>query len=80
MKPDLQQSGSWIGMSGMAVAFFLYGYSAFAVHDIVTIVVLPLVWLVLFVLAARWFMTRPYRVLLLPVGAVVVWFVVMLSR
>ncbi len=66
-------------MSGIAVAFFLYGYSAFVVRDVLTIVVLPLFWLVLLVLGCRWFMTHPYRVIVLPVVAVAVWFVVMLS-
>ena len=66
-------------MSGMAVAFFLYGYSAFVIRDVLSVVVLPLFWVVLFVLGCRWFMTRPYRVLALPVLAVAVWFVAMLT-
>ena len=78
MKTNLQQSGSWIGMGGMAVALFLYGYSAIALPDVVSLVVLPAVWLVLFGLSCRWFMTRPYRVLALPVVAIVAWFAAML--
>ncbi len=80
MKTNLEQSGSWIGMSGMAVAFFLYGYSAIVLPEVRTLVLLPLVWLVLFVLSCRWFMTRPYHVLVLPVVAVAVWFAAMLTR
>lgn len=79
MKLNLEQSGSWIGMSGMAVALFLYAYSAVVVADIVTIVVLPLIWIVLFVLGCRWFMTHPHRVLVLPVVAVAAWFAAMLT-
>jgi hypothetical protein len=79
MKPDLEQSGSWIGMSGMAVAFFLYAYSAFVVRDVLTVAVLPLFWLVLFTLACRWFLTHPYRVLVLSVVSVAVWFLAMLA-
>ena len=79
MKPDLEQSGSWIGMAGIAVAFFLYGYSAFVVRDVLTIVVLPLFWLLILVLGCRWFMTHPYRVLALPLAAIGVWFVAMLA-
>lgn len=79
LKPNFEKSGSWIGMSGMAMSFFLYAYSAIALPDIVTVLVLPLVWLILFVLSARWFMTRPLHVLALPVVAIGVWFAVMLS-
>jgi len=49
------------------------------VRDLLTAVVLPLVWLVLFVLACAWFMRHPYRVLALPVVAVAVWFTAMLA-
>jgi hypothetical protein len=74
VKPDLEQSGSFVGMAGMAVAFFLYGYAAFVVRDVLSLVVLPLFWIMLFVLGCRWFMGHPYRVLALPVVAVAAWF------
>ena len=67
-------------MSGIAVTFFLYGYSAFVLRDVLSIVVLPLVWIVLLVVGCAWFMKHPYRVLLLPLVAVGVWFTAMLSR
>lgn len=79
MKLDLEKSGSWIGIGGMAMALFLYGHSAFVVHDLVSIVVLPLFWVFLFVLGCRWFMTHPHRVLVLPVLAIAVWFAVRLA-
>jgi hypothetical protein len=80
VKPNLEQSGPFIGLGGLAVAFFLYGYTAFALPSWVHSIVLPVVWLSLFVLACAWFTTRrPYRVLLLPVVAIAVWFVVLLS-
>jgi hypothetical protein len=79
MKLDLERSGPWIGMSGMAVAFFLYAYTAIVLPDVLTVVVLPLLWLVLFALAAAWFMRHPYRVLALPVVAVGTWFAAMLA-
>ena len=80
MKLNLKQSGSWIGMSGIAVAFFLYGYSAFVLRDVLSVVILPLIWIVIFVLGCAWFMKYPYRVLLLPVVVIGVWFTAMLSR
>ncbi|HET6627643.1 MAG TPA: hypothetical protein VFG63_14730 [Nocardioidaceae bacterium] len=66
-------------MSGIVVAGFLYGYSAFVLHDVMSLVVLPLIWVALFVLGCRWFMTRPYRVLVLSAAALAVWFVAMLG-
>ena len=78
MKHNLEQSGPFIGVGGLAVALFLYGYSAIALPSIVNSVLLPLFWLTLFVLATRWFTRHPVRVVLLPVVAVVAWFAVML--
>jgi hypothetical protein len=79
VKPDLERSGSWIGVGGVAVAFFLYGYSAFVVRDVMSVVVLPFFWVALLVLGCRWFLTHPYRVLALPVVAFAVWFTAMLT-
>ena len=67
-------------MSGIAVAFFLYGYSAFVLRDVLSIVVLPLIWIAIFVLGCAWFMKHPYRVLVLPAVVIGVWFAAMLSR
>ena len=79
MKLNLHQSGPFIGMAGMATTLFLYAYSAIVVHDVLTLVVLPLVWLALFALAVAWFSNHPYRVLALPFVAAVVWFAAILS-
>lgn len=79
-KLNLKQSGAWIGMAGLSVTLFLYGYSAVVVRDAWSLVVLPVVWIVLFVLACLWFMKHPYRVLVLPVVAAVLWFAVILTQ
>lgn len=79
MKMNLSRSGPFIGVSGMASAFFLYAWSALVVRDVWTAVVLPLVWLVLLVLTIRWFTTHPYRALAMPVIAIVAWFAVLLT-
>lgn len=79
MKMNLRQSGPFIGIGGMATTLFLYVWSALVVRDVVTIVVLPLVWLVLFVLSLAWFTKYPYRVLALPFIAAAVWFAAMLT-
>ena len=69
---NLRQSGSWIGMAGMACLLWLYIASAlFAPWW--GVVLLVAIWLVMFVLATRWFLRRPYAVLLLPVAGVVLW-------
>jgi hypothetical protein len=71
--------GPFIGVAGLAVLAFLYGYVALAAPGPVTSVVLPLVWIVLFVLACRWFTRRPTAVALLPLLAAVVWFAALLG-
>jgi hypothetical protein len=78
VKHNLEQSGPFIGVGGLAVALFLYGYSAIALPSVVNSVLLPLLWLALFVLATRWFTRHPVRVVWLPVVAIVAWFAVML--
>lgn len=80
LMPDLARSGSWIGTSGLFVALFLYGWSAIVAAGWLTSLVLPLVWLVLFALAVRWFVGHPYRVLALPFVAVALWLAAMLTR
>ena len=79
MSPQLDRSGPFIGIGGLAVAAFLYGYTAVALPGLLHSVVLPLVWLVLFALGCAWFTSHPYRVLGLPALAIALWFVVMLG-
>jgi hypothetical protein len=78
MRHDFAQSGPFIGIGGLAVAAFLYGYSAIALPSLLISAVLPLCWIVLFVLAFAWFTKHPYRVMMLPVLAIVVWLAAML--
>ncbi len=66
----------FVGMAGMAAAFFLYGASGL-VAPVWALTVLLFVWLVLFVTACRWWTPHPKRVLVLPVVALVVWFAVL---
>lgn len=74
MAHDLERSGPFIGVGGMAVALFLYGYTAIALPSWLHSVLMPLLWLALFVLACRWFTARPKAVVLLPLVAVAAWF------
>jgi hypothetical protein len=74
VKHNLEQSGPFIGIGGLAVAAFLYGYSAFVAPSLLHSIVMPLIWLAFFVLACRWFTRRPVAVVVLPALAVVVWF------
>ncbi len=78
-KPQLDRSGPFISIGGLAVAAFLYGYSAIALPSVLHTLLLPLVWVVLFGIACAWFTRRPARTVVLPVVAVVVWFAVMLA-
>ncbi len=66
-------------MGGLAVALFLYGYSAIALPSWLHTAIMPLAWLVLFALGAAWFGRHPYRVLVLPVVAIALWFALMLG-
>jgi hypothetical protein len=63
----------FVGMIGMAAAFFLYAASGL-VAPVWGLTVLMFVWLVLFVTACRWWTPHPRWVPLLPVVAVVLWF------
>jgi len=78
MANDLRDSGPFIGVGGMAVAAFLYGYTAIAFPSVLHSVVMPLLWLALFVVSLRWFTRRPRGIVLLPVAAVAAWFVLLL--
>ena len=65
----------FVGMVGMAAAFFLYAASGLVVPTW-ALTGLIFVWLVLFVTACRWWTRHPKRLLVLPVVAVVVLFAV----
>ena len=60
-------------MAGMAFAFFLYAASGL-LAPWWAVVLLLVVWLVLFVVACRWWTPHPRRVPLVAVVAVVFWF------
>lgn len=65
----------FVGMSGMAGAFFLYAASGLIVPAWAA-VLLMVVWLVAFVQACLWWSTRPVALAVLPAVLVVGWFVV----
>jgi hypothetical protein len=72
---NLRRSGPWVGMAGLFTVLWVYGASGLVGPDWLPA---PLVvfWLVLFVLACRWFSRRPYAVLVLPAVGLAVWFAV----
>ena len=74
-RPRPAKASPWpfVGMAGMACAFFLYAASGLVAPPW-GVAVLLLVWLALFVLAVRWWTPHPRRLLLLPVVAVALWF------
>ena len=79
MQRKRAEPGPFIAFGGLAVAAFLYGYSAIALPSVLHSVVLPLFWLVLVVLAGAWSARHPRGVVVLPAIAIVVWFAVLLS-
>ena len=70
--------GSFVGMTGMASVLFLVLASGL-VAPAWAVVGLSLVWLVLFVVGARWFMHHPRRVAALPVVMALIWFAVIMA-
>ena len=64
----------FVGMAGMACAFFLYAASPVAGVPWWGTTLLLFLWLVLFVLGCGWWTRRPTWLLVLPVVAVALWF------
>jgi hypothetical protein len=73
VKLNLQQSGSFIGLAGIAVMAFLYFFSGL-VAPLWAVIVLNVIWLAHLVLGCRWFMKHPVRVFFLPISLAVIWF------
>jgi prepilin signal peptidase PulO-like enzyme (type II secretory pathway) len=63
----------FVGMAGMACAFFLYAASGL-VAPWWGVTLLLLLWLVMFVIGCTWWTPHPKRLLVLPVVAVALWF------
>ena len=76
---DLRQTGPFIGIGGVVVVAFLYAYVAIAFASVLHSVVMPLLWLGIFVLACRWFTRRPRAAVVLPAVAAVLWFAVLVA-
>jgi hypothetical protein len=76
--PQREKASPWpfLAMIGMAGCFFIYAASGL-LAPWYGVVVLMLVWVVLFVIATRWWTPYPKRTLLLPVLALVLWFAVL---
>ena len=71
--PNATSPWPFVGMAGMACAFFLYAASGL-VAPWWAVVLLLVLWLVLFVVACHWWTPHPRRVPLVAVAAVLVWF------
>lgn len=66
------------GMCLMAAAFFLYAVAG-TVAPWWVAVLLMLLWVVLFALACSWWTTHPRRITVVALGAVALWFAVIVS-
>jgi len=64
-----------LAMAAMAVIGVFY-VSAGLVAPLWAVILLVLIWLALVAIGVAWFRRRPFHLLLLPVIAVLVWFVV----
>lgn len=65
-------------MAGLVSVLWIYGASVLLGPNWLPVPLVAL-WLVLFVLACRWFVRRPLAVLALPVVALVVWLAVVVA-
>jgi hypothetical protein len=76
--PQGHRASPWpfVAMIGMAGCFFIYAVSGL-LAPWYGVVVLMVIWVVLFILATRWWTPHPKRTLWLPVLAVAVWFAVL---
>lgn len=79
MRNTPTRPGPFLGVGGMAVSLFLYGYTAVAFPSLVLSVLLPLAWVALFALSCSWFSRRPVAVVGIPVVAVALWVLVVLG-
>jgi hypothetical protein len=79
VRHDFEKSGGFIGVGGMFVALFLYGYTAIAFPSWLHSLLMPVVWLVLFALSCAWFTRRPKADMVLPVIAIALWFAMVLG-
>ena len=68
---------SFVGMALLVCTPFLV-FAAAGVYGAVWTVVLAAVWLVLFALGCRWFMTEPLRVVVVAVLSMLAWLAVVL--
>ena len=76
--PNATSPWPFIGVGGLACAFFLYAASGLLAPWWV-VVVLLVIWVFLLVLALAWFTRHPMRVFGIAVFAVVFWFVTMVA-
>ena len=81
MREPRAKASPWpfVGMAGMAAAFFLYAASGL-VAPWWGLTILLFVWLVLFVTACRWWTPHPRRLPLLAIVAVVFWYLAVSRR
>jgi len=73
--PQGHKASPWpfVAMIGMAGCFFLY-VSSGLLAPWYGVVLLLVIWVVLFVVATRWWTPHPKRTLLLPLIALALWF------
>ena len=76
--PEGRKASPWpfLAMIGMAGCFFLYVVSGL-LAPWYGVALLLVIWVVLFVVACRWWTRHPKGTLLLPLIAVAVWFAVL---
>ena len=77
--PQGRKATPWpfVAMMGMAGTFFLYAVSGLWAPWYAVVLLLA-IWVVLFVVATRWWTPHPMRTLWVPLIAVAIWFAVLI--
>ena len=76
--PDAPSPWPFVGMAGLACAFFLYAASGL-LAPWWAVVVLMMLWMLMLVLALLWWSRHPRWLVWLSVFAIVFWFVAMVA-
>jgi hypothetical protein len=69
---SLRRAAPWIGIAGLVVVLWFYGFISL-VAPWWMVPVMLVVWVGLLVLSLGWFRRHPYIVLTMPVVAVAIW-------
>lgn len=78
MAVNWRRSGPWVGVAGMLVALWFYGFMALVAPWWVVPIMVAL-WIPMFLVVLKSFNRRPWVAFAMPLFALVVWFVTLVA-